>query len=190
MRLLYFCLLLFAFCLFAACRPAAAPVSISNKPVSINHIPQTNLPQASSKPLGEMAWTTLDGKTEKIGGMKGKVVVLDFWATNCPPCLKEIPHLVALQNKYGADNLNIVGLHVGDDEDRQRVPEFAEKLKINYALALPEEPLVSFVFRDRTDIPQTLILNRTGNMVERFIGFNEKTEKDLDRIIEQTINEK
>jgi len=190
MRPIYFLLFTFYFLLTLACRPAAAPVSISNKPVSINHIPQTNLPMPSSKPLGEMSWTKFDGKTEKLGEMKGKVVVLDFWATNCPPCLKEIPHLVALQTRYGAENLQIVGLHVGDDEDRARVPEFAGKLKINYALAYPEDALTGFVFRDRNDIPQTLILNRNGNMVERFIGFDEKVKNDLDLIIEQAINEK
>lgn len=190
MRLFAFCLLLCAFCLFAACRPAAAPVSISNKPVSINHIPQTNVPMPPTKPLGEMTWTKFDGTTEKLGDLKGKVVVLDFWATNCPPCLKEIPHLVALQTRYGAENMQIVGLHVGDDADRLLVPEFAGKLKINYTLAYPEDALMGFVFSDRTDIPQTLILNRSGNMVERFIGFNEDIQKDIDRVIEQTISEK
>ena len=190
MRLFAFCLLPFAFCLFASCRPAAAPVSISNKPVSINHIPQTNLPMPSTKPLGEMNWTKFDGKIEKISELKGKVVVLDFWATNCPPCLKEIPHLNALQTKYGAENLQIVGLHVGDDEDRLRVPKFAGDLKINYTLAYPEEALIGFIFRERTDIPQTLILNRSGNMVERFIGFDENIQKKLENLIEETINEK
>jgi thiol-disulfide isomerase/thioredoxin len=172
-----------------ACHPAA-PVSISNKPVSINHIPQTNLPMPTNKPIGEMNWTKLDGKTEKLNELKGKVVVLDFWATNCPPCLKEIPHLNALQTKYGAENLQIVGLHVGDDEDRLRVPKFAGDLKINYTLAYPEEALIGFIFRERSDIPQTLILNRSGNMVERFIGFDETVQKKMENLIAETINEK
>ena len=190
MRRFYFLLFTFYFLLSVGCRPAAAPVSIGNKPVSINHIPQTNLPMAPVKPLGEMNWTSLEGVTEKLAELKGKVVVMDFWATNCPPCIREIPHLVALQTKYGAENLRVVGLHVGDDEDRLRVPEFAGRLKINYTPARPEDALLGFVFKERDDIPQTLILNRNGNLVERFIGFDENIQKNIDRAIEQSINEK
>jgi thiol-disulfide isomerase/thioredoxin len=190
MRLLYLLLFTFCFSICLACRPAAAPVSISNKPASINQIPQMNLPTAPAKPLGEMNWKDFAGKTEKIGELKGKVVVLDFWATNCPPCLKEIPHLVALQNKFGADNIKIIGLHVGDDDDRKRVPEFADKLKINYTLAYPEDALTAFVFRERNDIPQTIVLDRNGNVAERFVGFGEDIQVDLDKIIEQTISQK
>jgi len=190
MKLLYFLLFTFAFCLFSACRPAAAPVSISNKPVSINNIPQTNLPMPPTKPLGEMNWTNFEGKTQKLAELKGKVVVLDFWATNCPPCLEEIPHLVELQTKYGADNLQIFGLHVGDEEDAKRVPAFAEKLKINYALANPEDALIGFMFAQNTAIPQTAIFDREGKLVQKFIGFNEDIKNDLDKVIEQAINEK
>ncbi|HEY0429626.1 MAG TPA: TlpA disulfide reductase family protein [Pyrinomonadaceae bacterium] len=190
MRRFYFLLFTFYFLLALACRPAAAPVSISNKPVSINQVPQTNLPMPPAKSLGEMTWTRFDGKTEKLGEMKGKVVVLDFWATYCEPCLREIPHLNQLQARYGAENLQIVGLHVGGEEDKPRVPDFVEKLRISYVLATPEDALAGFMFRDHNDIPQTLILNRSGNMVERFIGFNQEIQTNLDRVIEQTINEK
>ena len=98
MRLIYFLLFTFYFLLALACQPAAAPISVGNKPVSINNIPQTNVPLPPSKPLGEMSWTIFDGaKEQKLKDLQGKVVVLDFWATYCPPCLEEIPHLNYLQ---------------------------------------------------------------------------------------------
>ena len=190
MKPFYVLLFIFYLLLFAGCRPAAAPVSISKKPASINNVPQTNLPLPPAKPLGEMSWTSFEGKTEKLADLKGKVVVLDFWATYCGPCLEEIPHLNQLQAKYGRENLNIVGLHVGGEDDRPKVPAFVEKLKMSYQLATPEDALISFIFNDRNDIPQTLILNRNGNMVERFVGFDENVKMNLDRLIEQTINEK
>ncbi len=136
-----------------------------------------------------MSWTDFDNKLQKLGELKGKVVVLDFWATYCPPCLEEIPHLNELQTKYGANNLQIVGLHVGDDEDRLRVPAFAERLKINYPLALPEDELMRFVFAERDDIPQTAVFDRDGKLVRKFVGFDLKTKYDLDKTIEQAVNQ-
>ncbi len=188
MKSFYFLLFTFYFLLALACRPAAAPVSVSNKPISINDVPQPNLPMTPSKPLAVMSWTDFDGKPQKLGELKGKVVVLDFWATNCPPCLEEIPHLNELQTKYGAENLQIVGLHVGDNEDRLRVPAFAERLKINYTLALPEDELMRFVFAERDDIPQTAVFDRDGKLFRKFVGFDLKTKYDLDKTIEQTVN--
>jgi thiol-disulfide isomerase/thioredoxin len=131
----YFAILLFLFSLLTiiGCRPAAAPVSISDKPVSINDIP---LDAPPTKPIEEMTWTVFDGKTNvdaelvKLKDLQGKAVILDFWATYCPPCIEGIPHLIELQKRYGKENLEIVGLHVGGEEDRPKVPEFAEKLKI------------------------------------------------------------
>jgi thiol-disulfide isomerase/thioredoxin len=196
MKWFYFSVFTFYFLLALACRPAAAPVSISNKPITTDRIPQTNLPAPPSKPFGEMTWTNFDGKTNADGSvdtlkdLKGKVVVLDFWATYCPPCIEEIPHLNALQAKYGAENLEIVGLHVGGPDDRPRVPAFLEKVKINYSLATPEEAMVAFVFSETDLIPQTLVLDRSGNLAKKFVGFDENVKKDLDKMIELTINKK
>lgn len=185
------CFFAFALLLVAACRPAAPPVSISNSPVSINDVPQVLPP---SKPLEEMIWTTFDGTTnaneseQKLKDLQGKVVILDFWATYCPPCLEEIPHLKQLQAKYGKDNLEIVGLHVGGEEDRPKVPAFVEKLQIDYALATPEDELTRFVFGRETAIPQTAIFDRRGRLVKKIIGFDRRIKNDLDAAVEQAIN--
>ncbi|CAN5633526.1 hypothetical protein BH18ACI1_BH18ACI1_18020 [soil metagenome] len=183
MRFFAFCLLPFAFCL-SACRPAAAPVSVSNEPISIN-----NVPMPSSKPIGEMIWTGFDGKEQKLKDLQGKVVVLDFWATYCPPCLEEIPHLNELQTKYGAENLQIVGLNVGGEEDQPKIPAFVEKLKINYTLATPEDALMQFVFGNRDEIPQTAVFDRNGNLVQKFVGYDLKIKYDLDKAIEQALSQ-
>ena len=191
----FFAVLLFTFyfLLAIACRPAAAPVSIGNKPVSINDVPTTNQPMPPTKPLEEMTWTVFDGKTNadgithKLKDLQGKVVILDFWATYCPPCLEEIPHLKELQKKYGKENLEIIGLHVGGDEDRPKVPAFAEKLKIDYALATPENELTRFIFGTTDNIPQTAVFDRKGKLVKKIVGFDAEIRRDLDATIEQTI---
>ncbi len=196
MRVFYFCLFTFAFCLTSACRPAAAPVSIGNKPVSINDVPTTNQPLPLAKPLEEMTWaefdgkTNMDGNTKKLKDLQGKVVILDFWATYCPPCLVEIPHLKELQAKYGKENLEVIGLHVGGADDRPKVPQFTEKLKIDYTLATPENELTRFVFADTDSIPQTAIFDRKGKLIKKIVGFDVEIKGVLDATIEQTVNAK
>ena len=137
-----------------------------------------------------MSWTSFEGKAQTLEDLRGKVVVLDFWATNCPPCVAEIPHLNDLQTKYGLENLQIVGLHAGDDEDRAKVPEFAERLKIIYPLAVPEDALTRFIFATDDSIPQTAVFDRDGKLVRKFVGYGDlKTKNDLDKTVEQTINQ-
>ena len=185
----YFHLLLFTFYFLIAlgCRPAAPQVSVSNRPISINNIPQTNLPLPPRRNIENLGWTLFDEKKQKLGEYKGKIVVLDFWATYCPPCLEEIPHLVELQNKYS--ELKIVGLHIGGDEDKPKVPAFVEKLKINYVLAYPEDELTDFLLGNNNAIPQTVVFDRNGNPVKRFVGFDEIIKVELDEAIEQAIKQ-
>ena len=131
-----------------------------------------------------------DGKEQKLKDLQGKVVVLDFWATFCPPCLEEIPHLNELQTKYGAENLQIIGLHAGDDEDLAKVPEFVKKLNIIYPIATPEDALLRFVFAAQDEIPQTAVFDRSGNLVEKFVGFDMTVKNRLDKAVENLVNAK
>lgn len=180
----------------AGCRPAAAPVAISNRPVSVNDVPVTSQPLPPSKPVEDMTWavldyqTNLEGQVKTLKDFRGRVVILDFWATYCPPCIEEIPHLKELQKKYGADNLEIVGLHVGGEEDRPKVPAFANRLKIDYTVAIPEDDLVRFIFGNRDDIPQTAVFARDGKMLTKIIGFDDKIRKELDAVVDNAINTK
>lgn len=170
-----------------SCRPAAAPVAVGNKPVSINDVPLKDSQARPTKPIPEMSWTGFEGSIRKLKDHRGKAVILDFWATYCPPCIEEIPHLRALKAKYGED-LEVVGLHVGGEEDRPKVPEFVERLKIDYPLAYPEDALTAFVFGRDTAIPQTAIFDREGRMVKKITGFNDQIRVELDEAVERAVN--
>jgi thiol-disulfide isomerase/thioredoxin len=178
---------LIALVVSAGCRPAAAPVAVGNKPVSVNDVPMKDAQARPTKPVHEMSWTGFDGSIQKLKDLRGKAVILDFWATYCKPCLEGIPHLKALQEKYKND-LVVVGLHVGGEEDKAKVPEFVQKLNIDYTLAYPEDALSAFVFGQETAIPQTAIFDREGKMIKKITGFNDEIRVQLDKAVEEAVN--
>jgi thiol-disulfide isomerase/thioredoxin len=163
-----------------ACRPAAAPVAVSNRPASINNVRIT-------KPLQEMRWTKEDGSDQALKDLSGKAVILDFWATYCPPCRDEIPHLNQLQAKYSG-RLEVIGLHSGGDEDRPKIPAFQKETRIDYGLAYPEDEMLDLVFENDTRIPQTMVFDREGKLVKKIVGFDDSIKKDLDAAVEIAVS--
>lgn len=179
---------LIAIAAFTACRPAAAPVSVSNAPVSINERRTTNAPMPPSKPFTEMSWTLADERVQKLSDHNGKVVVLDFWATYCEPCKRMIPHLNSLVARYGRERIQVVGLNVGGEEDRVKIPAFTAATRIDYDIAYPEDALSSFIFAERSDIPQTAVFDKKGALIRKIVGFNDSIQKELDEAIERAVN--
>jgi thiol-disulfide isomerase/thioredoxin len=173
----------------AACKPAAAPVAVGNKPVSVNGVPVRDAQPQARKPLPEMSWTGLDGTVYKLRDFEGKVVIMDFWATYCKPCIEEIPHLKELQAKYGEDKLIVVGLHVGGEEDQPKVPEFVKNLDITYRLGYPEDDLMGFVFGQEDAIPQTAIFDASGKFVKKITGFSPQLKNELDNAVESAVRQ-
>lgn len=188
MKVTILVILILSMCLVSACRPAAAPVAVSEKPVSINDRRTANVALPPTKPFVEMSWTNSQDRVQKLGDFAGKAVILDFWATYCEPCKREIPHLNSLLAKHGKDNLFIVGLNVGGEEDRPKIPEFVATTKIDYEIAWPEDALTSYIFSERSDIPQTAVFDRKGRLVTKIIGFNEQIQKELDAAVEKALS--
>ena len=180
MLLLVFC------CLLAGCN--GTDLSNSNTPV-ISRAPNTTYPMPPLKntSLADMGWALADGKRSIVSEHKGKVLVMDFYATWCAPCRDSIPHLIALQKKYEEQGLTVVGLNVGGPGDNERVPAFAKQFGIQYALAKPDEDLVSLLLSDSDAIPQTFVFDRQGKLVKRFIGYDKQAGESLERTIESTL---
>lgn len=116
------------------------------------------------------AWslTDLDGKPIGMETLKGKVVVVDFWATWCGPCVQEIPSYVELQKKYADRGLVVVGLSL-DQKGEAAVRPFAKRMKINYPLALAT-PEVITAFGEIDAIPTTFLIDREGKIRHRKTG--------------------
>ena len=172
--------------IITGCNNAAPPVSVSNQPVSINGVTQPGVPP---KPVAMMSWTGTDGKEQRMQDLEGKVIVLDFWATYCEPCRREIPHLNQLQAKYGSDKLQVIGMNVGGDEDEPKIPKFVQELKVSYPVAFPEDSLVEYIFQGSDAIPQTAVFDRKGQFVTKIVGFDDSVRADLENAIDKAIRQ-
>ena len=110
----------------------------------------------------------MNGQVVDSEQLKGKVVVLDFWATWCGPCVMEIPGYIQLQKKYGQDGLVIVGASV-DEGGPAAVKPFASKHGINYTLVMADDDVVS-AFGGVEGIPTTFLIDRSGQIRDRKVG--------------------
>ena len=137
--------------------------------------------------LVNMGWENGNGKRSVFSEYKGKVLVLDFYATWCLPCRDSVPHLIGLQKKDEDQGLRVVGLNVGGPGDEQEVPLFAKELGIQYTLAMPDEDLVTFLLAGNDNIPQTFVFDRQGQLVQRLIGFGRGSGAIIDRAVETAL---
>jgi peroxiredoxin len=116
----------------------------------------------------------LDGKTVHSADFAGKVIVLDFWATWCPPCRGEIPGFIALQRKYSAQGFAVVGVSV-DEAGVKTVKAFAQKEGINYPIVLTDSKVVD-AYGGIDGLPTTFIIDRSGHIVKQHLGFTDQAE--------------
>jgi cytochrome c biogenesis protein CcmG/thiol:disulfide interchange protein DsbE len=121
--------------------------------------------------------TDIDGRTLSTADWRGKVVLVNFWATWCGPCRVEIPDLIALQEKY-RDQLVVVGIseeqpddpnHVADAKDIALIKKFAAERNINYPL-VAATPELRKLFPEVMALPTTFVLDREGKLVQKTVG--------------------
>ncbi len=123
----------------------------------------------------------LAGKTQQLGDWKGKVLVLNFWATWCPPCREEIPDFILLDAAYRDKGVAIVGLAL---DEPVKVAEFAKDFGITYPLLIGGPEAYDFAARlgNKTKgIPFTAIIDRQGKVV--YLGLGLVHKKELDKVL-------
>lgn len=126
------------------------------------------------KPAPTFARTDLDHKQLDLRAYRGKVVLLNFWATWCAPCQLEMPHFVAWQTQYGARGLQILGISM--DDDPALVRNLYQKLHLNYPVAMGDAKLGK-LYGGVLGLPVTFLIDRNGEVQAEFQG-----ETDLGRI--------
>jgi thiol-disulfide isomerase/thioredoxin len=131
-----------------------------------------------------IGWTLQNNEHRKLSDYKGKLVILDFYATYCEPCRQETPHLVQLQEQYAPQGLQVIGLNVGGQDDHAKIPAYAKEFGIKYPLGLPDDAFVEKYLGDNENIPQAFVFDRDGQLVKRFVGYNEDVDREIERIIQ------
>jgi len=124
-----------------------------------------NVAELMAATLPDMA-----GKSQALAQWRGKVMVVNFWATWCPPCLEEIPEFVRMQEKFGHRGLQFVGIAI---DNRDKVREFAVKFRMNYPVLVGELEAIELVRRignERGGLPFTVIVDRKGRLIGTELG--------------------
>lgn len=163
-------------------------------PRSAATLPRTNMPMppiASSHGAATQApgWTLLDGRRESLADYKGRVLVLDLYATYCPPCRDEIPQLISLQRRYEARGLKVVGLNVGGPDDRRLVPDYVRELGIDYALGDPDDEFINTLSGGETAIPRTYVFDRRGRLADFSVGYDSEVAARLEQAVQKAVAE-
>jgi peroxiredoxin len=126
----------------------------------------------------------VDGKPVNFSQFKGKVVVLDFWATWCGPCRSEIPGYVKLQEKYKDKGLVIIGVSL-DQQGPEVVKKFMRDFHLNYQVVMGDDAVVE-AFGGVDGIPSTFIIDRTGKIRDKKVGAMETAE--YEKVLLQYLN--
>jgi peroxiredoxin len=126
----------------------------------------------------DFALASLDGKTLKLSDYRGKAVLLNFWATWCEPCKIEMPWFVELQNKYGPQGLQVIGVAM-DDASPKDIAEFAQKMSVNYPILIGKEK-VGDDYGGVQYLPSTFYVGRNGKIVNRVFGLVSRSEIESD----------
>lgn len=122
------------------------------------------------RPAPDFSLTDLGGKKLRLSDYRGHVVLLDFWASWCDPCKREIPHFADMQNRYGPQGLQVIGISMDDDEKLAR--EFQQQFKMNYPVAMGSAQLAD-QYGGILGLPITYVIDREGRIAARHVGATE-----------------
>ncbi|ABB33442.1 alkyl hydroperoxide reductase/ Thiol specific antioxidant/ Mal allergen [Geobacter metallireducens RCH3] len=148
--------------------------------------PSLAIPQ-KGQPAPPLKVVSTSGQQISLANYKGYVLVIDFFATWCPPCREAIPHLNGISRKYGRQGLQVLGLSL-DDGDEGAVKDFIASKRIVYPVALAGQDVqTDYGLRS---LPTVYVIDKRGNVADRFMGGSDATLKNMETLIKKLLAEK
>lgn len=135
-------------------------------------------------PAPNFTLTDINGHLLQLADYKGKVVLLDFWATWCAPCRSEIPHFVSWQKQYGSQGLQVIGISM--DDDAKPVPAFMHQFGIDYPVAVGDAKLADH-YGGVLGLPVTFVIGRDGQIYHKHVGLTDMAllEGEIKQLLEK-----
>lgn len=144
-------------------------------------------PTSSSKSMPEFNLENIHGGMVNSSDLKGKVLVLDFWASWCAPCLKATPYLKKLHKEFEGKPVEIIGINLDYNKSNDFVINFAKKEGIAYTI-LKGDQKISGKFKVR-GIPAFFLIDKEGNIKQKYVGFNpsffNKLPSEINKLLEE-----
>jgi thiol-disulfide isomerase/thioredoxin len=153
------------------------------------HIPGADATSGSEAKPPDFKIATIDGRTIQLSDYRGKVLVVDFWATWCPPCRQETPELVRIANELGPKGVEVVGLHIDDRgrSSQETIRDFVRQFGIPYTVGLATDDMfIAYLGQEDDSIPQTLVFGRDGKVFAHFIGYD-PSSRELGEAVQQAL---
>jgi len=136
----------------------------------------------------DFSWQTLDGEIVHLSDLKGKVVLLDFWATWCGPCRSTIPHVEAIHNQYKDKDVVVIGINMDVASKRQAVMDFIKENGMTYFIVSDANGNVASLY-GATSIPRFFLVDKSGNIASTKIGnipnLEELITSEIDKLLEE-----
>ncbi len=139
---------------------------------------------AANKPAPDITFTNLKGEKVSMESLRGKVVMVNFWATSCTTCIKEMPEMVETYNKYKDKGLDFYAVAMSYDPPNY-VLNFTETRKLPFNVTLDYKGEIAKSFGDVTLTPTTFVIDKKGNIIKRYIG--EPNFAEVHQLIEKAL---
>ena len=130
--------------------------------------PEAFVPPVLPRPAPKLSGTLLDGSSVNLDAYKGKVVLIDFWATWCKPCVDAMPHISKLAKEFGDKGFTVLGVSI--DEEPNKVAPFVKKRKIEYPIVLDDKKTPSWQSFKVSGIPALFLVDREGQIIAQWRG--------------------